>query len=87
MAKPDSTVQPELEFDIRLPSGMESFTVRFLAGWFHTSAQHWINLVETGVLKAIDLRTPGASKSMIRIPRAELVKFLNAKDAQDALLK
>jgi len=87
MKKPDPTVQPELEFDLRLPSGMESFAVRFLAAWFHSSPQHWINLVEDGAIKAVDLRTPGASKSMIRIPRAELVKFLNAQDAKDAALK
>lgn len=87
MSKPDPTVQPELEFDIRLPSGMESFTVRFLAAWFGSSPQHWIKLIEGGHLKALDLRTPGASKSMHRIPRNELVRFLNSKDAQDIALK
>lgn len=87
MSRPDPTVQPELEFDLRLPSGMESFTVRFLASWFRTSSQHWIKLVENGHLKAVDLRTPGSSKSMIRIPRAELEAFLKSKQAADILLK
>jgi len=75
---PDA-LQPELDFDNHLPSGMESFTVRFLAGWFRTSPQHWINLVDNGELLATDLRGPLASKSMIRIPRAELVRFLNSR--------
>ena len=58
---------------------MESFTVRFLAGWFHTSQQHWINLAESGALKALDLGSPSASKSMMRFPRAELIRFLNSR--------
>lgn len=87
MRRPDPTVQPELEFDLRLPSGMESFTVRFLSSWFRTSPQHWINLVEKGYIKAVDLRSPGSSKSMIRIPRAELETFLKSQMAADTLLK
>lgn len=87
MAKVDPSVQPELSLDLNLPSGMESFTVRFLATWFKSSPQHWINLVETGAIKAVDLRSPGASKSMIRIPRAELVRFLTAQNAADSLLQ
>lgn len=75
---PDA-MQPELDFDNHLPSGIESFSVRFLAGWFRTSHRHWINLVESGEIKAADLRGPAASKSMIRIPRAELVRFLNER--------
>ncbi|GEM_PF-4291861 len=75
---PDA-LQTELDFENHLPGGMESFSVRFLAGWFRTSHRHWINLVESGALKAADLRGNGASKSMIRIPRAELVRFLNER--------
>lgn len=75
-ASPD---EPEFDFGTHLPAGMESFTVRFLALWFRTSPQHWINLVEQGALKAVDLRSPGASKSLMRIPRAELVAYLNRK--------
>lgn len=75
---PDA-LQIELDFESHLPGGMESFSVRFLAGWFRTSHRHWINLVESGEIKAADLRGNGASKSMIRIPRAELVRFLNKR--------
>ena len=76
---PASPAVPEFDFGTHLPAGMESFTVRFLAVWFKTSPQHWINLVEQGALKAVDLRSPGASKSMMRIPRAELIAYLNDK--------
>lgn len=72
-------VQGELDFDHHLPAGVEAFTVRFLASWFRTSPRHWINLVEEGHLTAVDLRTPGASKSFLRIPRASLVAYLNKK--------
>lgn len=78
IAAPDA-LQPELDFESCLPSGMESFSVRFLSGWFRTSPRHWINLVESGELHAADLRGAQASKSMIRIPRAELVRFLNER--------
>lgn len=69
--------QAEFDFEHNLPAGMESFSVRFLAAWFHTSHQHWINLIEQGSIRAADLRSPGASKSMLRIPRAELTRYLN----------
>jgi hypothetical protein len=78
-APPPSPDEPEFDFSNNLPAGMETFTVRFLSAWFRTSAQHWINLVEQGTLKAVDLRSPGTSKSMLRIPRAALITYLNAK--------
>lgn len=74
---PDSPDNPEFDFQHHLPAGMESFNVRWLARWFGTSHQHWINLVERGALRATDLRSPGASKAMMRIPRAELISYLN----------
>jgi hypothetical protein len=86
-ALPDPTVEPELSLEVNLPSGMESFSVRWLGTWFKCSAQHWINLVESGAIRAIDLRSPGSSKSMIRIPRAELVKYLATQDAADIRLR
>jgi len=58
---------------------MESFNVRWLAVWFGTSPAHWINLIECGAIKAVDLRSPGTSKSMLRVPRAALITYLNAK--------
>ncbi len=75
----DDALQAELDFEHHLPSGIESFSVRFLAGWFRTSHRHWINLVESGELKAADLRGPSASKAMMRIPRKELIRFLNER--------
>jgi hypothetical protein len=76
---PASPAEPELDFEHHLPAGMESFTVRFLAAWFNTSAQHWINLIYQGAIKAADLRGPAASKSMLRVPRAELIRYLNSR--------
>ena len=71
--------EPEFDFKHHLPAGMESFPVRWLARWFDTSTQHWINLVDSGALRAVDLRSPGTSKSMLRIPRAALISYLNGK--------
>ena len=59
-----------------LPDGVEIFTVRQLARIFGTSPQHWINQIECGQLPAVDLRSPGATKSMLRIPRSALVSLL-----------
>lgn len=78
-APPASPEEPEFDFQHHLPSGMESFGVRWLARWFGTSHQHWINLIESGAIRATDLRSPGASKSMLRVPRAALITYLNAK--------
>jgi hypothetical protein len=68
---------PEFDFANNLPAGMETFSVRWLGTWFKTSAQHWINLVESGAITAVDLRSPGTSKSLMRIPRAALIAYLN----------
>lgn len=78
-APPASPEEPEFDFRHHLPAGMESFTVRWLARWFGTSHQHWINLIEAGALRATDLRSPGTGKSMLRVPRAVLIGFLNKK--------
>ena len=78
-APPASPEEPEFDFQHHLPAGMESFNVRWLARWFGTSHQHWINLIECGAIRATDLRSPGTSKSMHRVPRATLITYLNAK--------
>jgi len=79
LAKPVG-LPPQAEFDYthHLPAG-ESFSVRWLGAFFKTSHRHWINLVDLGELKALDLSRPGASKAMMRIPRAEIVRFLNSR--------
>ena len=69
--------QPEFDFQHHLPAGMESFTLTWLSVWFRTSIQHWINLIDSGAIKATNLKSPHASKTMYRIPRAELIAFLN----------
>jgi hypothetical protein len=70
--------QAEFDFEHNLPAGMETFTVRFLAAWFGTSDQHWLNLIDSGDLQAVDLaRVP--SRSMMRVPRAALVAYLNGR--------
>lgn len=75
--KTNAATAPEFDFQHHLPAGMESFSVPWLALWFKTSMQHWINLIDSGALKATDLRSPGATKTMYRVPRAELIAFLN----------
>jgi hypothetical protein len=71
--------QAEFDFNHELPAGMETFSVRWLATWFGCTPQHWINLVEQGALAAIDLRSPGASKSMLRITRSEVVRYIHSQ--------
>ena len=79
---PAPKAQPEFDFQHHLPAGQESFTVRWLARFFSTSHRHWINLVDCGALKATNLSSPNASKTMLRIPRAELISFLNRRTNQ-----
>jgi hypothetical protein len=69
----------EFDFQRHLPPDMEIFTIPFLMRWFNTGPQHWINLVDSGELLAVDLRSPGTKKHMLRIPRAELISYLRKK--------
>ncbi len=71
--------QPEFDYQNHLPQGQEIFSVRELAIWFRTSIQHWLNLIDSGEIKALDLSSPTASRFMTRIPRAEIVRFLNSR--------
>lgn len=57
------------------------FTINQLAELFCCSKVHWQNLVESGQLRAADLRMPGTTKSMLRIPRKVLVAFLEKRAA------
>jgi hypothetical protein len=61
-----------------LPAHQESFSVSWLANFFHTSAQHWINLIESGAIKPIPL-SAGSKKTMYRVSRAELLAFLKER--------
>jgi hypothetical protein len=70
----------DLDFDAELPPKMEFFPVWFLGKLWHCSAQHVINLVDSGELKVpVDLKGKAASKTMIRVPRASVVEFLNRR--------
>jgi hypothetical protein len=64
---------------INLPPGVQMFTISQLAKIFSSSDQHWIAQVESGQLFALDLRSPGATKAMLRIPRPALVAFLEKR--------
>jgi hypothetical protein len=77
MKKATSSNEPEFDYRHYLPAGMETFTITWLARWFGTSPQHWINQIESGAIRATDLRSPGKSKAMMRIARAELIAYLN----------
>jgi len=71
--------QLELNFDSdRLPAGMDTFTLRWLASWSNSSEQHWINHIEAGRLKALELSS-GASRRMYRVHRADLLHFLKSR--------
>ncbi len=65
--------------ECRLPPGVGVFTIPQLDEIFQTSNQHWLNMIESGELFAWDLRMPGTTKSMMRIPRSALVKFLEKR--------
>jgi hypothetical protein len=65
--------------DYYLPAG-ESFPVHLLARVLHVTRNHVINLIDAGELKcAVDLRSPGASRSLIRVPRTAVVEFLESR--------
>lgn len=71
--------QPELDFEFGLPAGREVFSVTFLARHFCYARQHWINLIDRGHIPAVNLATPGVTKSSYRISRADLVHFLRTR--------
>jgi len=61
-----------------LPAG-ESIAVYQLARHWHCDRGHIIHLVESGAIRAFDLRGEGSSRSTLRIPRAALVEFLEKR--------
>jgi hypothetical protein len=77
----DATEHAEFDFGDHLPAGVDSFALHWIAGRFGGTVRHWFNLAEKGVFGTgiVDLRSPGSSKAMLRIPRASLVKFLNSR--------
>jgi hypothetical protein len=70
----------DIDFDAELPANRNFFPVWELAKSWHCSVQHIINLVESGELKVpVDLKGKSATKTMIRVPRASVVEFLNRR--------
>lgn len=75
----DSLRESEIDFGQELPR-QDFFPTWQLARLWHCTAQHVVNLVESGeLLIALDLRGKASSKSMIRVPRKAVVRFLNAR--------
>ena len=72
----------ESRFTHILPAGREFFRLREVAEMWSCHGTHVTRLIECGALAAaVDLRLPGTSKAMVRIPRAALVEFLEKRAA------
>jgi hypothetical protein len=73
----------QAEFDIDFAQELppwDFFPVWWLAKSWHGSDEHVLRLIEKGELPVgVDLRSPGASRSMIRIPRKSVIEFLNRR--------
>ena len=79
MSKP-SYEEPEFDFEHGLPAGREFFRLSELAGLWRCHPTHVQRLIDSGELPvAVDLRSPGTSKSMQRVTRASVVAFLNSR--------
>jgi hypothetical protein len=63
-----------------LPPG-DNFPVYLLARFLHVHRQHVLNLIDCGEIKcAIDIRSPHASRSTIRVPRWAVEEFLKSRE-------
>lgn len=68
-----------LDFAAMLPD-WDGFPVWWLAKRWKISDEHWQNLIDRGELKAcVDLRTPGSSRSVLRVTRASLLEFFHRR--------
>jgi len=75
--------QEEFDFDNELPAGKQFVSVPFLAALWDCDAKHVHNLIDKGAIElSASLHSPEASKSMRRVPRAAIVKFLNKRKNQ-----
>jgi excisionase family DNA binding protein len=52
-----------------------SMTVQMVADYLSVSEKHIRNLIESGLLEAKDVSTPGATKSAFRIDREEVHRY------------
>ena len=64
---------------MKLPDGVEIFTIPQLVKIFSASDVYWTGMIECGQLNAVDLRSPGATKAMFRVPRTALEAFLEKR--------
>ena len=72
----------ESRFTHILPAGREFFRISEVAEIWSCHGTHVMRLIECGALAAaVDLRLPGTSKAMVRIPRATLIEFLEKRAA------
>ena len=72
----------ESRFTHILPSGREFFCLSEVAEMWSCHGIHVTRLIESGALAAaVDLRLPGTSKAMLRIPRASLIGFMEKRAA------
>jgi hypothetical protein len=68
------------DFDRRLPTGKEWFSVRWLARHWGKSVQHVINLIESGeITESVDFRGKAATRADRQVHRAEVVAFLERR--------
>jgi hypothetical protein len=83
MDRPRANGAKQQEFDIDFHASLppqDFFPVWQLARIWKAHRQHVINLIESGELKVpVDLRNKASSRSMIRVPRASVVEFLNRR--------
>jgi len=61
-----------------LPQG-ESFAVWHLAKLLGCHRSHLVHLIEQGELQAFDLRGKCSSRSTMRVPRTEVISFLQKR--------
>ncbi len=80
-----SPAQPELDFEHALPAGIHCFPRSVLATTWSCDPDHVQHLIECGALRtAVDLCTAEASRARLRIPRAAVTQFLDARRAGGA---
>lgn len=82
---PKKQREPKLDFESMLPD-WDGFPVWWLEKRWRVSDEHWHNLIEDGELElCVDLRRTGSSKSLRRVTRASLLKFLHSRQDIQAI--
>lgn len=85
MAERPKQTEFDIDFNAELPP-QDFFPVWQLAKSWRCSPEHVIRLVESGELPVgLDLRNKASSKTMIRVPRKSVVKFLTRRKDMAAI--